>query len=98
MKINKLFNISFFLFFLSHSSIAQLIDGYTDKHSYNPGDTVKFYTRCEVDNGIEEHYVTDINEFAVGDKVIIKCMKQLEMNTVEPWKNGWGYQVKRMKI
>lgn len=91
MKSRKLLSISFFIILICNASIAQLQDGYTDKHSYNPGDTVKFYTRCELNTGTENHYVTDINANVVGSKVVIKCTQQLGMNTIEPWKNGWGY-------
>jgi len=58
--------ISFFKF-----SFAQLVDGYTDKQSYNIGETVTFFTKSIQASGTDQFSVEDINNTPVTRSLLL---------------------------
>jgi hypothetical protein len=72
-------------------SFAQLVDGYTDKQSYNIGETVTFFTKSVQSSGTNQFSVEDINNTPVDQPINFALTLQSGMTTNEPWKNGYGY-------
>lgn len=73
---------------LAHNEVY----GYTDKQSYFPGDTIRFYLSTAKDtvfNGILN--ITDINYNTIWQVTCDTVFKQT-INSNEPWQNGYGFK------
>ena len=73
------------------SPTAIIADGYTDKLSYNPGDTASVYINAPESFNQEVINLFSINDEKVGS-VTTNVFPQVVSNT-EPWEKGFGYQV-----
>ena len=66
----------------------EIIEGYTDKNSYEIGDTVHFFLKSNVDT-LALIEIKDLN-----DKIISSNLSHIsnqEIINPDPWKNGLGF-------
>ena len=69
--------------------LDNVIDGYTDKRSYLPGEAVSYYLSGP-NSGQQQLSVTDVNDQAVFS--ISANIKKQSINSQKPWEDGFLYE------
>jgi len=70
---------------------SQVEDGYTNKLSYNVGETVVFFTKTQQNSGISQFAIQDVNNTIISNPIIFINTIQPNANTNEPSTNGFNY-------
>jgi hypothetical protein len=91
IKRNTWILASLLLLLFSNSKANVIVDGYTDKRSYNPGDTLKVFLNGTTNCSACQVYLFDINNNVV-DVVTTSITPQIPTG-LSPWENGFGYSM-----
>ena len=66
----------------------EILEGYTDKNSYEIGDTVHFFLQSNIDT-LALIEISDINDNIIFSN--LSFIKNQQINGSDPWKNGLGF-------
>ena len=70
---------------------AEIVDGYTDRWTYLPGETVELYL-----NGATEQENVDLTiydaTFKPRETIVIERLNPQQRTEIDPWKHGFGYR------
>ena len=70
---------------------AVITQGYTDKISYYPGETVKFFTKSDQTSGTDQFSIKDINDVNVGTLVTFQFNAQTGNQSSTAYIDGYSY-------
>ena len=76
------------LFDFANIGEYEINEGYTDKNSYEIGDTVHFFLQCSIDT-LALIEIKDINDNVVFSD--FSSVSNQQISNTDPWKNGLGF-------